>query len=158
MEIADRDRTIENLEMWLNSQEETHRREIGNLSDSLRRQKEQHESYERGHKMQMARIDRYFPSVSLLMPAILDCESVRMSEAVSKALLDCKPRVFNSGQTLYDPTKGRDMDVGGTEVQIKRDPTDGNNFRLHINGTRIFQWFKDQWQRLTQKFSRGPRI
>ena len=129
-EIADRDRTIESLEMRLNSQEETHRREIGNLSDSLRRQKEQHESYERGYKAQMERIDRYFPSVSLLMPAILDCESVRMSEAVIKALLDCKPRVFNSGQTLYDPTKGRDMDVGGTEVQIKSDPTDGNKFRL----------------------------
>lgn len=157
-EIADRDRTIENLEMRLNSQEEDHRREIGNLSDSLRRQKEQYESYERGYKAQMERIDKYFPSVSRLLPAIIDCESVRMSETVIKALLDCKPRVFNSGQTLYDPTKGRDMDVGGTEVQIKSDPTDGNKFRLHINGSRIFQWFKDQWQRLTQKFSRGPHL
>lgn len=154
-EIADRERTIENLEIRLNSQKETHRREIGNLSDSLRRQKEQHENYEKGYKMQMERIDKYFPSVSRLLPAVIDCESVRMSEAVIKALLDCKPCVFNSGQTLYDPTKGRDMDVGGTEVQIKSDPTDGNKFRLHINGKNIFQWFKDMWHSLRQTISRG---
>ena len=73
-----------------------------------------------------------------MMPAILDCESVRMSKGTIKALLDCKPRVFNSGQTLYAPTKSRDMDVGGTEVQIKSDPTDGNKFRLHINGKNVF--------------------
>lgn len=156
-EIAERDRTIESLEMRMNSQQETHRREIGNLNDSLRRQKEQHESYERGYKAQMERIDKYFPSVSRLLPAILDCESVRMSETTIKALLDCQPRVFNSGQTLYDPNKGRDIDVEGTEVQIKSDPTDGNKFRLHINGSRIFQWFKDQWQRLKQTIGNGIR-
>lgn len=157
-EIADRDRTIETLKLQMSSQQEKSSREIWNLNESLRRQSEQHESYERGYKAQMERIDKYFPSVSLLMPAILDCENVRMSEGIIKALLDCKPREFSSGQTLYDPNKGRDIDVGGTEVQIKRDPTDGNKFRLHINGSRIFQWFKDQWQRLTQKFSRGPRL
>lgn len=157
-EIADRDRTIENLKLQMSSQQEKSSREIWNLNDSLRRQQEQHESYKRGFDSQMARIDKYFPSVSLLMPAILDCESVRMSEGTIKALLDCKPHNFSEGARLYDPLKEKDIDVGRTEVQIKRDPTDGNRFRLHINGSRIFQWFKDQWQRLTQKFSRAPRL
>lgn len=142
----------------MNSQAETHRREIGNINDSLRRQKEQYESYERGYKAQMERIDKYFPSVSQLLPAIHDCESVRMSDATIKALLDCQPHKFSEGAKLYDPARRDYADVGRTEVQIKRDPTDSNKFRLHINGSRIFQWFKDQWQRLTQKFSRGPRI
>ncbi len=157
-EIVERDRTIESLEMRMNSQQETHRREIGNLNDSLRRQKEQHESYERGYKAQMERIDKYFPSVSRLLPAILDCESVRMSEATIKALLDCQPHNFSIGARLYDPARQDYADVGGTQVQIKSDPTDNNKFRLHINGSRIFQWFKDQWKRLTQKIKRGPRI
>lgn len=156
-EIADRDRTIENLKLQLSSQIETSNREICNLRDSMRRQQEQHESYKRGFDSQMSRIEKYFPSVKLLMPAILDCESVRMSEGTIKALLDCKSRVFNSGQKLYDPTKQEYADVGGTEVQIKPDPKDGNQFRLQINGKNIFQWFKDLWQSLKQTISRGIR-
>lgn len=62
-----------------------------------------------------------------------------MAEATIKALLGYKLPVFNSGQKLYDPTKQEYADVGGTEVQIKPDPKDGNQFRLHINGKNIFQ-------------------
>ncbi len=156
-EIADRDRTIENLKLQMSSQRETSSREIGNLRDSMRLQQEQHESYKRGFDSQMSRIDEYFSSVKLLMPAILDCESVRMSKGTIKALLDCKPRVFNYGQKLYDPTKQEYADVGGSEVQIKPDPKDGNQFRLHINSKNIFQWFKDMWQSLRQTISRGIR-
>lgn len=156
-EIADRDRTIENLKLQLSSQRETSSREIGNLRDSMRRQQEQHESYKRGFDTQMERIEKYFPSVMQLIPAIIDCESVRMGPNTIKALLDCKARVFNSGQKLYDPTKQEYADVGGTEVQIKPDPKDGNQFRLHINGKNIFQWFKDLWQSLRQTISRGIR-
>ncbi|MCM1022316.1 MAG: hypothetical protein NC343_08340 [Muribaculum sp.] len=101
----------------------------------------------------MERVDKYFPSVKRLMPAILDCESVRISEGTIKTLLDCKPRVFNSGQKLYDPKKQEYADVSNAEVQIKPDPKHGNQFRLHINGKNIFQWFKDLWQ--SQKQSIG---
>ena len=156
-EIADRDRTIENLKLQLSSHRETSSREIGNLRDSMRRQQEQQDSYQRGFDAQMRRIEKYFPSVKQLLSAILDCESVRMSEGTIKALLDCKPRVFNSGQKLYDPTKQEYADVGGSEVQIKPDPKDGNQFRLHINGKNIFQWFKDLWQSLRQTISRGVK-
>lgn len=156
-EIADRDHTIENLKLQMSSQRETSSREIGNLRDSMRRQQEQHDSYRRGFDSQMSRIDKYFPSVKLLMPAILDCESVRMSEGTIKALLDCKPHNFSAGARLYDPLKKEYADVSKTEVQIKPDPKDGNQFHLHINGKNIFQWFKDLWQSLKQTISRGIR-
>lgn len=149
-EIADRDRTIEDLKLQMSSQRETSSREIGNLRDSMRRQQEQHDSYKRGFDAQMSRIEKYFPSVKQLLPAILDCESVRMSEGTIKALLDCKPHNFSAGARLYDPLKEEYADVSKAEVQIKPDPKDGNQFRLHINGKNIFQWFKDLWQSLRQ--------
>ena len=37
---------------------------------------------------------------------------------------------------LYDPNEEKDVDVGNVEVQIKRDPTDDNNYRLHLGGKR----------------------
>lgn len=89
------------------------------------------------------------------LPAIVDCKSVRMSEGTIKALLDCKPRIFNPGKKLYDPARQEYADVSNTEVQFKRAPKDGNKFRLHINGKNTFQWFKDLWQSLRQTISRG---
>ena len=97
----------------------------------------------------MIRIDKYFPGVKQLLPAIIVCENVRMSEGTIKALLDCKARMFNPGKKLYDQAKQEYADVGGTEVQFKQDPKD-NQFHLHINGKNIFQWFKDLWQSLRQ--------
>lgn len=157
-EIADRDRTIENLKLQLSSQRETSSREISNLRYSIRRQQEQHESYKRGFDAQMSRIDKYFPSVRQFIPAIIDCESVMLSEGTIRGLLDCQPHRFSAGPRVYDPLKEEYADVSKAEVQIKPDPKDGNQHRLHINGKNIFQWFKDLWQRLAQKFTRGPRL
>lgn len=111
---------------------------MGNLRDTMSCQQEQHESYKRGFDAQIECIDKYFPVVSQLMPAILDCEGVRMSEGTIKGLLDCQPHNFSAGSRLYDPLKEECADVSKTEVQNKPDPTDGNQFRLHINGKNIF--------------------
>lgn len=156
-EIAERDRTIENLKLQMSSQQETSNREIGNLRDSMRRQQEQHESYKRGFDAQMNRIEKYFPSVRQLIPAIIDCESVRLSEGTIRGLLDCQPHRFSAGSRVYDPLKEEYADVSRAEVQIKPDPKDGNQFRLHINGKNVFQWLKDLWQSLRQTISRGIR-
>lgn len=66
-----------------------------------------------------------------------------------------KERTFSSGATLYDPNERKDVNVGNVEVQIKRDPTDDNRFRLHLGGRRVFQWFRDKWQSLKQTVRRG---
>lgn len=58
-DIADRDRTIENLKLQLTSQRETGSREIGNLRDSMRRQQEQHDSYNDGRSI-FRNCHRYF--------------------------------------------------------------------------------------------------
>lgn len=156
-EIADRDRTIENLNLQLSSQRDTSSREIGNLRDSMRRQQEQHYSYKRGFDAQMNRIEKYFPCVRQLIPAIIDCESVRLSEGTIRGLLDCQPHRFSAGSRVYDPLKEEYADVSKAEVQIKPDPKDGNQFRLHINGKNIYQWFKGLWQSLRQTINRGIR-
>ena len=105
----------------------------------------------------MSRIEKYFPSVKQLLPAIVDCESERMSEGTIKALLDCQPHNFSAGARRYDPLKEEYADLSSAEGQIKPDPKDGNQFRLNINGKNIFLWFKDLWQSLRQTISRGIR-
>lgn len=105
----------------------------------------------------MNRIEKYFPSVRPLIPAVIDCESVRLSEGTISGLLDCQPHRFSAGLRVYDPLKEEYADVSRAEVHINPDPKDGNQFRLHINGKNIFQWFKDLWQSLRQTINRGIR-
>ena len=102
-------------------------------------------------------IQRFFPGVISAIPAIRDCIKVKMSDNLITMLLDGKPRSFKSGATLYDPDEDKDVDVGNVEVQIKQDPTDDNNYRLHLGGKRVFQWFKEKWQSLKQAFRRGVK-
>ena len=52
----------------------------------------------------------------------------------------------------------KNVDVGDVEVQIKQDPTDDNNYRLHLSGKRVFQWFKEKLQSLKQTVKNSFRI
>ena len=67
-----------------------------------------------------------------------------------------KPTCVQKNQVGFFRTDTeKDVDVGNVEVQIKQDPTDGNNYRLHLGGKRVFQWFKEKWQSLKQTVKRG---
>lgn len=154
-ELAQSREEIKALKERAEQTSKTHSNEMWNLRQQLDRQKEQHDSIVRGHKETENLIQRFFPGVIAALPAIRDCIRVKMSDPLITALLDGKPRSFKTGSTLYDPNEENDVDVGNVEVQIKRDPTDGNNYRLHLGGKRVFQWSKEKWQSLKQTVKRG---
>lgn len=133
----------------------THGNEMWNLRQQLDRQKEQHESIVRGHQAKIDLIQKFFPDTIAMIPAIEDCKAVKLPDKTIMVLLDCQSRTFSSGTTLYDPNERKDIDVGNVEVQIKRDSTDSNRFRLHLGGKRVFQWFKEKWQSLKQTVKKG---
>ncbi len=154
-ELAQSREEVKTLKEQAERTSKTHSNEMWNLRQQLDRQKEQHDSIVRGHEETENLIQRFFPGVVAALPAIRDCIRVKMSDPLITALLDGKPRSFKTGSTLYDPNEEKDVDVGNVEVQIKRDPTDGNNYRLHLGGKRVFQWFKEKWQSLKQSVRRG---
>ena len=154
-ELAKSQEEVKALKERAEQTSKTHNNEMWNLRQQLDRQKEQHDSIVRGHKETENLIQRFFPGVIAALPAIRDCIQVKMSDPLITALLDGKPRSFKTGSTLYDPNEEKDVDVGNVEVQIKRDPTDDNNYRLHLGGKRVFQWFKEKWQSLKQTVKRG---
>lgn len=154
-ELAESREEIRTLKERADETAKTHRSRIWDLRQQLDKQKEQHDSIVRGHKETEVLIQRFFPGVIAALPAIRDCIRVKMSDTLITTLLDGKPRSFKTGATLYDPNEEKDVDVGNVEVQIKQDPTDGNNYRLHLGGKRVFQWFKEKWQSLKQTVKRG---
>lgn len=155
-EVARKDNEIRELKDRAEAREQDFRREMSNLSDSLRRQKESEAATIRIHNYLETDLNTFFPDVLPMLEAARECRDVGLSDTVTRALLDQKPRYFKEGATIHSETYRQDFDVSNAEVQIKRNPTD-NKFHLHINGTRVFQWLKEQWQRLKQTFSRGIR-
>lgn len=153
-EIVRKDIEIREMKDRAEAREQDLRREISNLSDSLRRQKEHEADTVRSYEWKMGNFVKFFPDAVAMLPAIEECQDVGLSDNSIKGLLSLNEYVLKSGMTLYYPFQRREVDASGATVQIKRDPTD-NKFHLHVNGTRIFQWLKDQWQRLTQTVKRG---
>ncbi len=153
-EIVRKDNEIREMKDRAEARERDLHREISNLSDSLRRQKEHEADTVRSYEWKIGNFVKFFPDAVAMLPAIEECQDVGLNDNTIKGLLSMNEYVLKFGTTLYYPFQRRKVDASGVKVQIKRDPTD-NKFHLHVNGTRIFQWLKDQWQRLTQTVKRG---
>lgn len=153
-EIVRKDNEIREMKDRAEARERDLHREISNLSDSLRRQKEHEADTVRNYEWKIGNFVKFFPDAVAMLPAIEECQDVGLNDNSIKGLLSMNEYVLKSGTTLYYPFQRREVDASGAKVQIKQDPTD-NKFHLHVNGTRIFQWLKDQWQRLTQTVKRG---
>ena len=101
----------------------------------------------------IARIERYFPDTIAMIPALEECEQV--GDSFARKLMDGGGRYLTKNVSLdYTDKKEKIEVVAGTTFKFIRDPSD-NKFHLHINGTRIFQWLKEQWQSLKQTVTRG---
>lgn len=153
-EIVRKNNEIREMKDRAEAREQDLHREISNLSDSLRRQKEHEADTIRSCEWKIGNFVKFFPDAVAMLPAIEECQDVGLNDNSIKGLLSMNEYVLKSGTTLYYPFQRREVDASGAKVQIKRDPAD-NKFHLHVNGTRIFQWLKDQWQRLTQTVKRG---
>ena len=153
-EIVRKDNEIREMKDRAEARERDLHREISNLSDSLKRQKEHEADTVRSYEWKIGNFVKFFPDAVAMLPAIEECQDVGLNDNSIKGLLSLNEYVLKSGMTLYYPFQRREVDASGAKVQIKRDPTD-NKFHLHVNGTRIFQWLKEQWQRLTHTVKRG---
>ncbi len=133
----------------------THGNEMWNLRQQLDRQIEREKSIVRGHNDVIAKIERYFPDTIAMIPALEECEQVGIPDSFARKLMDGGGRYLGNNVTLDYPEKREKIEVvAGTTFKFIRDPSD-NKFHLHINGTRIFQWLKEQWHSLKQTVKRG---
>lgn len=97
-------------------------REISNLSDSLRRQKEHEADTVRSYEWKIGNFVNFFPDAVAMLPAIEECQDVGLNDNSIKGLLSMNEYVLKSGTTLYYPFQRREVDASGAKVQIKRDP------------------------------------
>lgn len=154
-ELAESREEIRTLKERADETAKTHRSRVWDLQQQLDKQKEREDSIVRGHNDVIAKIERYFPDTIAMIPALEECEQVGIPDSFARKLMDGGGRYLGNNVTLDYPEKREKIEVvAGTTFKFIRDPFD-NKFHLHINGTRIFQWLKEQWQKLKQTFGRG---
>ena len=154
-ELAQSREEVKTLKEQAERTSKTHSNEMWNLRQQLDRQIEREKSIVRGHNDVISKIERYFPDTIAMIPALEECEQVGIPDSFARKLMDGGGRNLGNNVTLNYPEKREKIEVvAGTTFKFIRDPSD-NKFHLHINGTRIFQWLKEQWQKLKQTFGRG---
>lgn len=154
-ELSQSQEEIRNLKAQAEQTSKAHGNEMLNLRQQLDRQIEREKSIVRGHNDVIAKIERYFPDTIAMIPALEECEQVGIPDSFARKLMDGGGRYLGNNVTLDYPEKREKIEVAaGTTFKFIRDPSD-NKFHLHINGTRIFQWLREQWQSLKQTVKRG---
>lgn len=93
-----------------------------------------------------------------MIPDIEECEQFGISDRLARKLMDGGGQYLVNNVTLNYPEKREKIEIiAATKFKFIRAPSD-NKFHQHINGTRIFQWFKKQWQSLKQTVKRSFRL
>lgn len=154
-ELARSQEEVKALKERAEQTSKTHSNEMWNLRQQLDRQIEREKSIVRGHNDVIAKIERYFPDTIAMIPALEECEQVGIPDSFARKLMDGGGRYLTKNVSLDYTDKNEKIEVvAGTTFKFIRDPSD-NKFHLHINGIRIFQWLKEQWQSLKQTVKRG---
>lgn len=156
--LADKEKELEQVKQKAEASERGFRNQLGIMQSNLDSEKFRHESIERGFKATEDDLNTFFPEVLPMLDAARECRDAGLTDKSTRLLLDQQPRTLSKGCVLHSDVHDKDFDASGATVQIKRDPTDGNRFHLHVNGTRIAQWFRDMWQKLKSAIRRGPKI
>lgn len=154
-ELSQSQEEIRSLKEQAEHTSKTHSNEMWNLRQQLDRQIGREKSIVRGHNDVIAKIERFFPDTIAMIPALEECEQVGIPDSFARKLMDGRGLYLTKNVSLDYPERSEKIEVvAGTTFKFIRDPSD-SKFHLHINGTRIFQWLKEQWQSLKQTVKRG---
>ena len=156
-EVAARDESIENLQTNIQRMQEQHRTELLNIQSE--------------HTKEVSRLNRIIQKACSWVPLLRElfrmekfCRLLGFTPEQTATLIIGTPLEY-SGK-LRSQEHGRDFIANRVIAQIGTEPTDKNKLFLSINRINVSDWFKEQFDRLTQpiqvkqeqKKSRGIRF
>lgn len=156
-EVAARDESIENLQTNLQRMQELHRTELLNIQSE--------------HTKEVSRLNRIIQKACSWVPLLRElfrmekfCRLLGFTPEQTATLITGTPLEY-SGK-LRSQEYGRDFTANRIVAQIGTEPADKSKLFLSINHINVSDWFKEQFDRLTQsiqvkqeqKKSRGVRF
>lgn len=140
-EVAARDESIEKLQTNIQRMQEQHRTELLNIQSE--------------HTKEVSRLNRIIQKACSWVPLLRElfrmekfCRLLGFTPEQTATLITGTPLEY-SGK-LRSQEHGRDFTANGIVAQIGTEPTDKNKLFLSINRINVSDWFKEQFDRLTQ--------
>ncbi len=140
-EVAARDESIENLQTNIQRMQKQHRTELLNIQSE--------------HTKEVTRLNRIIQKACTWVPLLRElfrmekfCRLLGFTPEQTATLTTGAPLEY-SGK-LRSQEHGRDFTANRVIAQIGTEPTDKNKLFLSINRINVSDWFKEQFDRLTQ--------
>lgn len=155
-EVATRDESIEKLQTMMQEQRIQHRKELTEIQ--ARSIKEQNGQKERTDIMQkwINRACKWFPLFDDAFRVEKLCRSADFTSEQTDRLFTFKPLEYSGN--LYSEEHKRGISVTNAIAQIKIVQDEKKQrFVLCINGKNVFDWFKEQFNKLYQNLKPSIR-
>lgn len=140
-EVAARDESIEKLQTNIQRMQEQHRTELLNIQSE--------------HTKEVSRLNRIIQKACSWVPLLRElfrmeklCRLLGFTPEQTATLITGTPLEY-SGK-LHSQEHGRDFIADRVVAQIGTEPTDKSKLFLSINRINVSDWFKEQFDRLTQ--------
>ncbi len=140
-EVAARDESIENLQTNIQRIKEQHRTELLNIQSE--------------HTKEVSRLNRIIQKACAWVPLLRElfrmekfCRLLGFTPEQTATLITGTPLEY-SGK-LRSQEHGRDFTANRVVAQIGTEPADKSKLFLSINRINVSDWFKEQFDRLTQ--------
>jgi hypothetical protein len=123
----------------LRSENEARKQEVTRLTQTIARERSEHQKVVGDLKTQLDKIDEWLPDAKPLIKMGEYCRGIGFSDTQAKDLIAMRPVRFTG--ELYSHEFTQRFKATDTEAQLeKRD----NVFRLLIDGMGIIQWFRQK--------------
>jgi flagellar biosynthesis GTPase FlhF len=127
----------------LRSENEARTQEVTRLTQTIARERSEHQKAIGDLKTQLDKIDEWLPDAKPLIKMGEYCRSVGFTEDMVKSLVNMQSVRF-SGK-LYSHEFSQRFETTNSEAHLERDDKRPGVFNLLINGTNIIQWFRQKY-------------
>lgn len=155
-EVVKHEETIENLQDRIQTMQTDHNRQILELQQNHRKEMEQkdteHMKEVSGLRTVLSKAVAWFPYLREMIRMENLCRLIGFDERQTATLVSGKPLEYTG--ELYSEEHKRKFTTEKAGFQVVKDPTDKSKLVLYIEGKTIGEWFKAQFEKLSQNLHR----
>lgn len=99
---------------------------------------------------------KWFPMLGEMLRVEKLCAAIGFTKEMIESLLTKKEAIRCNGR-IYSEEHRRKFDIKNDIFKVEKNPTDDSKLILTINRQPIGEWFKEQWKKISARFSTVSR-
>ena len=148
-EIAKRDKSIDDLKVWMQQMQEQHGKQIRNLQGVHNQELEAKDKEISRLNTILEKAFNWFPLLKEMLRMERLCYAIGFTKDMINSLLTKREAIRCNGK-IYSEEHRRRFEIKNDIFKVEKSSVDENKLVLTINRQPIGEWFKEQWEKLRQ--------